>query len=149
MFTRGEMIPSEDLRPVPRYQRGQLCLKCPNHWGRLPRRITDQLGRHPQLHLAQFVIHGLVRDAELGRLRLIGGMHAGLDSQDHLSIRSTTDENSNARVYCTSAVRAHNASILSALHRFSNTPRAITQIGRCSINGSNTFPSEITIFVPS
>ena len=85
MFTRGEMITIEYLRPVPRYQRGQLRLKCPNHWGRLPRRITDQLGRHPQLHLAQFVINGLVRDTELGRLRLLGGMHAGLDSQDHLS----------------------------------------------------------------
>ena len=85
LFTRGEMIPIEDLCPVPGHQRRQLRLKCPNHRGRLPRRITDQLGRHPQLHLAQFVINGLVRDAELGRLCLIGGMHAGLDSQDHLS----------------------------------------------------------------
>ena len=85
MCTRGEMIPIEDLRPVPGHQRGQLRLQRPNHWGRLPRRIPDQLGRHPPLHLAPFVIHGLVRDAELCRLRLIGGMHAGLDSQHHLS----------------------------------------------------------------
>src|SRR5712691_4221969 len=63
-------------------------------------------------------------------------------------IRSTTDENSNSRVYCTSAVRANSASILSALNRFSSTPRAITQIGLCATNGSNTFPSEIAIFVP-
>src|SRR2546427_12969062 len=63
-------------------------------------------------------------------------------------MRSTTDENSNARVYCVSAVRANNASILSALNRFSNTPRAITQIGLCSTNGSNTFPSDIAIVVP-
>jgi hypothetical protein len=31
-------------------------------------------------------------------------------------------------------VRANNAAILSALNRFSNTPRAITQIGLCSIS---------------
>ena len=85
MFTRGEMIPIEELRPVPGHQRGQLRLQCPNHWGRLPRRITDQLGRHPQLHLAPLVINSLGRDAKLSRLRLIGGMHAGLDSQHHLS----------------------------------------------------------------
>src|SRR5215831_14151194 len=36
----------------------------------------------------------------------------------------------------------------SALNRFSSTPRAITHIGRCATNGSNTFPSDIVIFVP-
>src|SRR3989442_9670298 len=58
------------------------------------------------------------------------------------------DENSNSRVYCSSAVRVNSASILAALNRFSNTPRAITQIGLCVTNGSNTWPSEIAIFVP-
>jgi hypothetical protein len=79
--SRGRCFKEVDLlfliSPVPRHQRGQFRLKRLNHWGRLPRRITDQLGRHPQIHLAQFVINGLVRDAELGHLRLIGGMHAG------------------------------------------------------------------------
>src|SRR5207244_2008025 len=51
-------------------------------------------------------------------------------------------------VYCSSAVRVNSASILAALNRFSNTPRAITQIGLCVTNGSNTWPSEIAIFVP-
>src|SRR5882762_5103708 len=63
-------------------------------------------------------------------------------------IRSPTDENSNSRVYCTSAGRANSASILSALNRFSNTPRAITQIGLCAINGSNTLPSVSAILLP-
>src|SRR4029434_3856205 len=63
-------------------------------------------------------------------------------------MRSTTDENNTARVYCTLAVRANSASIRSALNRCSNTPRAITQIGRCFANGSKIFPSAIDILAP-
>jgi hypothetical protein len=55
--------------------------------------------------------------------------------------RATPADNSHARVYCPSAVRANPASILSAWNRWSNTPRALTPIGLCSTNGSHPFPS--------
>ncbi len=48
-------------------------------------RIPDQLSRDAQFHMIQFIIDGLIRDTKLVRLRLIGSMHTGVDTQDDLA----------------------------------------------------------------
>ena len=85
MFTGREMIPIENFRAVSWHQRRQLRLQLTNHRGGLPCRVTDQFSRYAQFNMIQFIIDGLVRDTKLVRLRLIGGMHAGLDTKHDLA----------------------------------------------------------------
>src|SRR6266699_2157377 len=75
----------ENFRAVSWHQRRELCVQFTNHRGRLPCGIPDQRSRYTQFHMIQFIIDGLIRDTKLVRLRLIGGMHTGLDTKYDLA----------------------------------------------------------------